>query len=40
MKVTVPQFNKVVVRQARTPHLVTAVEKWAKEPRYMLVGFF
>ena len=40
MKVTVPQFNKLVVRKANTPHLVTSVEKWAKEPRYMLVGFF
>ena len=40
MKVTVPQFNKLVVRQANTPHLVTSVERWAKEPRYMLVGFF
>ena len=40
MKVTVPQFNKLVVRKAATPHLVTAVERWAKEPRYMLVGFF
>lgn len=40
MKVTVPEFNKLVVRRARTPHLVTTVEKWAREPRYMLVGFF
>lgn len=40
MKITVPEFNTLVVRKAYTPHCVTTIEKWAKEPRLMLVGFF
>lgn len=35
----VPEFNKLVVREAITPHLVTEVAPWAREPRYMLAGW-
>lgn len=40
--VAIPEFNKLVIMEHRnglTPHCVTPITSYAKEPRIMLVGF-
>jgi Rps23 Pro-64 3,4-dihydroxylase Tpa1-like proline 4-hydroxylase len=42
MVASLPKFNQLIVLnhgRARPPHMVTPVTPFAREPRYMLVGF-
>ena len=42
MTASIPKFNQLIVLnhgKARPPHCVTPVTPFAREPRYMLVGF-